>query len=527
MSSAWLTGAPDAIRAETADGWTALSRRGLRWTASGLRVECGEGASGLPLTLRAEGVAVQRIRCRWRRRITGSVRVLGDHWERAYGDLEWRGLVPERVLPWHFLLHDGVRTHGVGVRTDTAALASWQVDAEGVTLLLDVRCGGRGVLLGDRELAMATVASRRGTAGETPFAAAGKFLSRLHGRPLPLPAPVYGANDWYYAYGKNDAARLVDDSQRTAELADGLANRPFSVIDAGWQYSGGCNGAPWGLPCQRFPDMAEVAARIRAAGCRPGIWYRPLFTSEDLAGTGLGFDRPGFPPVPYGVGQVLDPSVPAVRERLAEDMRRFTDWGFDLVKHDFSTCDLLGRWGRDMGAEITVPGWSFHDRSRTTAEIIAAFYDDLLAAAGDALVLGCNTINHLAAGRVHIQRTGDDTSGQEWERTRRMGVNALAFRGMQHGRFFAADADCVGLTEAIPWELNRQWLDLVARSGTPLFVSARRECLGRRQRAALRDAFRQASAPQPLGEPLDWLDTTCPTRWRFGESVAEYRWSED
>jgi len=52
-----------------------------------------------------------------------------------------------------------------------------------------------------------------------------------------------------------------------------------------------------------------------------------------------------------------------------------------------------------------------------------------------------------------------------------MGVNTLAFRMAQHNRFFAADADCVPLTGGIPWELTRQWLDLVARSGTALFVS--------------------------------------------------------
>jgi alpha-galactosidase len=275
----------------------------------------------------------------------------------------------------------------------------------------------------------------------------------------------------------------------------------------------------------RFPDMPGLAADIRAAGCRPGIWYRPLFTGEDLTGTGWGFNRPGFPSIPYGTGQVLDPSVPEVRERIAEDMRRFVDWGFELVKHDFSTCDLLGRWGHEMGAAITVPGWSFHDRTRTTAEIVAGFYRDIHAAASQALIIGCNTIGHLAAGAVHLQRTGDDTSGQEWERTRKMGVNTLAFRAIQHGILFAADADCVGITEAIPWALNRQWLDLVARSGTPLFVSAKRKCLGRKELQELRSAFRNAAAPQPLGEPLDWLDTTCPARWRLGQKeTVQYDW---
>ncbi|PYT32182.1 MAG: hypothetical protein DMG58_10690 [Acidobacteria bacterium] len=43
------------------------------------------------------------------------------------------------------------------------------------------------------------------------------------------------------------------------------------------------------------------------------------------------------------------------------------------------------------------------------------------------------------------------TSGRDWNRTRRMGVNTLAFRGVQHGAFFATDADCVGIMAAVPW----------------------------------------------------------------------------
>ena len=52
-----------------------------------------------------------------------------------------------------------------------------------------------------------------------------------------------------------------------------------------------------------------------------------------------------------------------------------------------------------------------------------------------------------------------------------MGVNTLAFRLPQHNRFFAVDADCVPCTPQTPWELNQRFLDLVARSGTALFVS--------------------------------------------------------
>ena len=71
----------------------------------------------------------------------------------GYGDLEWRGLVAERVMPWYFLAHDGKATHGYGVRTQPGAFCFWTVDAAGVSLWLDVRNGGAGVALDGRHTA--------------------------------------------------------------------------------------------------------------------------------------------------------------------------------------------------------------------------------------------------------------------------------------------------------------------------------------------------------------------------------------
>jgi alpha-galactosidase len=105
-----------------------------------------------------------------------------------------------------------------------------------------------------------------------------------------------------------------------------------------------------------------------------------------------------------------------------------------------------------------------------------------------------------------------------------MGVNTLAFRGAQHGAFYTADADCVGVTNAIPWALNRQWLDLVARSGTMLFVSLAPVALGEDQRRDLRAALVTAAKPVPLGEPLDWQKTAWPARWRLMGEARSYDW---
>ena len=180
-----------------------------------------------------------------------------------------------------------------------------------------------------------------------------------------------------------------------------------------------------------------------------------------------------------------------------------------------------------MGEALTAT-WTFATGStRTTAEVIGDVYSTIRAGAANALVIGCNTISHLSAGVFDICRIGDDTSGREWARTRKMGVNTLAFRGVQHGAFYVADADCVGVTNAVSWALDCQWLDLLARSGTMLFVSIAPDALGDEQRRDLRDALALAATPQPLGEPLDWQ------RNRLAEPVASmgrdvrYDWMPD
>lgn len=515
---------PNRVTAFTESDVLELSVTGQEWRQNDVRVVTTPGASTLVVQIAAPQSAPSRVRLRWQVQAPPAALLLGDHWERGYGDLEWRGLMPERVMPWYFLLHDRARTHGYGVKTGAGALCFWLMDAEGISLWLDVRNGAKGVELGERTLDAATIVVREGQEGESPFHAACAFCRLLCDTPRLPKRPVYGSNNWYYAYGKSSHGEILDDSRLLASLAPDGDNRPFMVIDDGWQTARpSCGGGPWTAGSAAFPDMPGLAAEMRGVGVQPGLWVRPLLTTEDV---------PVHWRLPAGrfghsdEGVLLDPSVPDVLAHVAADVRRVADWGYALIKHDFTTYDLFGRWGFAMGANVTGGDWHFADRSRTNAEVLLALYATMRqAAADDVLLLGCNAVGHLGAGFFEVQRTGDDTSGREWERTRRMGVNTLAFRMPQHDAFFAVDADCVGLTRDVPWEFNRQWLDLLARSGTPLFVSAAPDAVGPEQRRALEDAFALAARPQPVGEPLDWLETTCPRHWRLGGQSAQYDWT--
>jgi alpha-galactosidase len=330
--------------------------------------------------------------------------------------------------------------------------------------------------------------------------------------------PLYGSNDWYWAYGKNTADTVRADTAHIVELSPTGENRPFVVIDDGWQPGRGADKSgtgTWDHGNDKFGDMSALASDVRRAGARPGIWIRPLQAPAGAPDSWrLSRDR-----------AMLDPTVPEVRQKVVEDLARIRTWGFELIKHDYTTYDIFGRWGFQMGAAMTRDGWSFSSgSSRTTAEVINDLYAAIRNGAGDALVIGCNTVSHLSAGVFEICRIGDDTSGTEWTRTRKMGVNTLAFRGAQHGAFYVADADCVGVTNSVPWAMNRQWLDLLSRSGTMLFVSLAPDALGAEQRRDLAGALARAATPRPLGEPLDWQRSVYPSRWRLEGREVEYDW---
>jgi len=131
---------------------------------------------------------------------------------------------------------------------------------------------------------------------------------------------------------------------------------------------------------------------------------------------------------------------------------------------------------------------------------------------------------HLSAGYFEIQRTGDDTSGREWERTKKMGVNTLALRMMQRDAFYMVDADCICITNEVPWEKNRQWLDVLAKSGTPLFVPIAEDAYTEEVKKALTEAFEKAAAEHSPSIPEDIIENHTPKRWISDFGVDEYNW---
>jgi alpha-galactosidase len=491
-----------------------LARDGDQWTSKNIRVSTEVAPNGEELLIRlvSPNTPVTHLHLRWKVQSAGDLRCLGDAWERSYGDLEWQSIVPNRAMPWYFLTFADRILRGYGVKTQPSAFCFWQLDTEGISLWADIRNGGSAPELGERQLDVATVVTYVGNPEETAFAGAQNFCKRMSTAPRLPKEPLCGSNDWYYAYGKNTAEGILRNADLVAQVASGSGSRPFVVIDDGWQDKA------------RFPDLAGLAKKISSRKLRPGIWIRPLRAPQNAKPSLL------LPDARFGAQQpspAWDPTIPEALEFVLDSVKQPVSWGYEFIKHDFSTFELFGRWGSAMGALPTEGDWHFADRSRTNAEIILRFYQSLRQAAGEQVViLGCNTIGHLCAGIFESQRIGDDNSGTKWERTRRMGVNALAFRMPQHGSFFHVDPDCVALTSDIDWYFTRQWLDVVSRSGTSLFISPGQGAMGSEQIAALKDAF--SFVQHSSGYAEDWLENTTPRQWLFrpgGNVRMRYDWS--
>jgi alpha-galactosidase len=426
---------PDSIVAQTVGGDRRLkSAADGRWQDGDVSVTLRDAKDAVRVELSAPQTPLLRLNLRWRATLFNVRLIMGDAWERGYGDLEWRSFVPDRVMPWYFAAWDGRLTHLYGVRTGAKAFCYWNVDPRGISLWADVRSGGVGVRLGERMLHVCDVVCRAGRERESAFAAVHAFCRQMCQNPR-LPAqPVFGSNDWYWVYGKNSATTVLADAQHVVELSPPESNRPFAVIDDGWQPVRGeakTGVGAWDRGNEKFPDIPKLVDNIRRTGARPGIWIRPLQSPADTPDSWrLPRDR-----------NFLDPTVTEVREKVAADIARLRAWGFELIKHDYTTYDLFGRWGFQMGSALTRDGWTFATGpTRTTAEVVDELYSTIRQAAGEALIIGCNTVSHLSAGHFEICRIGDDTSGTEWARTRKMGVNSLAFRGAQTGAFYVADA---------------------------------------------------------------------------------------
>jgi alpha-galactosidase len=508
---------PDEAWAMVNGQWIKLvSKGGSVFVHHDITVNIKTSGNAQAVHIQSPVTELQAVKLKWHYKNAAYTKVLGDHYERSYGDLAWKASDAAAKNPWYALLYDGQNTACFGVKTGLNSVCWWDVNPGSIELTMDTHSGGVGVKLGQRTLHAADIVTYKSKTGETPYGALTSFCKIMCAKPRLPRQPVYGINDWYVVYGKNSFETIKAQTAAMAEFVTDSINRPFSVIDDGWQQSD-----DFSIVNEKFKDMHKMADEVKSHGMRPGLWTRALIARLDDPATML---APKIPGRDDAKQPILDPTIPETLARVKRNISLYRKWGYDMVKHDYSSLDIFGKWGFQMKNEMTVPGCKFQDQTKTNAEIINNLYAVIREAAGDMYIIGCNTLSHLSAGVFELNRIGDDTSGKEWARTKKMGVNTLGFRMPQNNTFYAADGDCVGLTKDVPWDKNKQWLRLLAESGSPLFISAELDFIGTEQKSAVKQAFTNAAKIQPNAEPLDWLTNQFPERWKLNNSEVTFNW---
>lgn len=490
-------------------------------------VTVSKSADSYKITLTPKGTPVKEVRVKWFFDTSFMKKILADSWGVARGDLGWKSPDFNKRAEWYFLAFDGERTTGYGVKTGCKSFCSWQLSEDGITLICDTRNGGEGVEL-TAPLVCAEAVFYESKQGETPYEASKSFCKMMCEKPNIPKRAIYGFNTWYYTYGDITRASVMEGTRLCARLASTVDKddpRPLMVIDDGWNKNGiytgtKYNGGPF-VPNDDFCNMKSVAEDISALGCDPGIWIRPLLVRDELL--------PDMPAECYSEnqdfptrGKVLDPTTEGAKEYIRTLVTEMADCGYKLIKHDFTCPDFMGP--DFLKPNLTRGGWHLSDRTKTNAEVLMDLYTLIQDSAKGAHIIGCNVYNHLAAGIHDIVRSGCDTSGKDWQVTKKYGLNCLVYRLCQNKTLLITDADCAAFTDKVPTDLNLDYAELISFTDSALFVSAAPGILTTKDEERLMEAFRRASKFNNEMTPVDWMDTSLPTEFMYDGKLYKYDW---
>ncbi|MGZ3777991.1 MAG: hypothetical protein ACXVI9_10520, partial [Mucilaginibacter sp.] len=281
-----VTNVPERVWVKLGDQWYPASSSNGVYIYKDIQVRFKQSGDALSIHVVSPSSPLNAVKLQWDFDMPPVSKILGDSLERSYGDLAWR-LNNSFSSPWYMLVNDGQETSCFGVKTGCSTLCSWMAIGTGVEMIMDTNSGGVGVMLGARELHAADIVTAKSAAAETPFTTLQRFCKMMCPNPRLPKQPVYGINDWYFAYGNNSADLIKKITGLMTGLAPDTNNRPFSVIDAGWAtYSPLLPGDggfmdDFSKPNDKFKDMAVMAADIKKLGMRPGLWTRPLCAKHD------------------------------------------------------------------------------------------------------------------------------------------------------------------------------------------------------------------------------------------------------
>lgn len=362
----------------------------------------------------------------------------------------------------------------------------------------------------------------------------GDLLARGGAR---LGAVPTGWNSWDYYQAAVTMENLR--TELAAIQASPLAGRlRYFCIDMGWEESWG----DW-RPNRSFPEMAEVAREIRAAGLEPGIWISPLQARTTLPAVRnqremLCHDRDG-KLIISGGHVLLDPTHPWTQERLFSLCRGLREAGFTLFKIDYLYRDYLNQM-----AALHVP----------TGKAAAArlFLEIIREAIGeDAHLLSCGAPLPAALGLADSARIGTDIHNF-WGHVRNCAVQ-IAMSYWQAGRVWVNDPDfalirCSDTTDDpflnVPytpqpfvnpeafWMAGEEaalaelktWLGLVHLCGGSLFAA---DSMARLNGLGLSLLDKLLAEPTTPARPLDLFESTPPRVWLAEGRLGVFNFADE
>ena len=420
----------------------------------------------------------------------------------------------------------GERGHGLAVAASSAAFACTRFLVQGPELLT-TWCEAPGA-----QSSRTLCSLRRGEtwtadplllrAGRDTRAA----LAELAGRVTP-PEAAAVPRGWLTWYHFGPWVTRPDLIQNAKLLLEDEFDHVYRLIqiDDGWQEAYG----DW-IPNTKFPGgMRSLCDELLPLGFRVGVWAAPFLVSiasdvardapEDWfvhdATTGKRFVDPRH--VFFGPMNILDGRHPGVQDHLRETFSRLYDEGIRYFKIDFLYAGgHAGLQGLRRGMEAI--------REGARDAYLLASGAPLLPVVG--LVQGCR-IGPDTATPWYDNENGTSRPTIFGDEVNAVGRNAAARSFMRP--WFQLDADVALVGGNLSLEQGRQLVTMAALSGGPFFASDDLRGLPPERRQLLCN-------PEVLalvgGDPAlpDWepaADDRPPTRWRRGDVLAIFNWSQE
>lgn len=515
---------PDNVKGATDENFYRFEERD---EACPIKYEIKVENGSAKVTVFPSGSPVRYLRLRFNADFSQVEKVYADDWARAsmVHPLEWRTIIPDRRMPWFVQLKIGETYACYGVKTGANCFASWYLDSYGITLMLNIGCGNQGTDLKEPIVACEIVECFSNQ-GENAYEVAERFAGLMCEKPVFPKTPVFGTNNWYWAYGDISEEIVLQETDYLIEMAKGCKNKPYLIIDDGWQLHRknegdmSYNGGVW-EPNEKFGDMKGLVDKIHAKGALAGLWFRPLLTLGELPEEAI---------LCKGChGDILDLTHPLVIKKAEEDARRIKEWGFDLIKHDFTTIDTFGNWQDACDIINDKNQWDrdrvFYDNSLPLATALKNLFKAIQKGAGDLDVIGCNVIGHLSAGIHSMHRAGADTSGRVYEITRSHGMNAM-MRQPLNKTFYMIDPDCASFTEKVNSELNLDFLEMCAITGVTTLASVKPGILTKEEMKRINEIFLLADKGGYDYVVKNYDKVSCPDTFvsRDGKNEKRFNW---